>query len=482
MGFDSFDTKGGGMSYQLMLQKIQSIWCLIRSAMAGEEQDFTKGNLRVGMFVLAVPMVLEMIMESVFAIVDIFFVEKLGAEAVATVGLTESVQTVVFAVGIGLGMGTTAMVARRIGEGDRDGARVVAFQAIVIGVLASLPFLVIGQWVPEKVLQLMGAEQAVIDMGAGYTKVLLTGNIFIIQLFLINAIFRGAGNPILAMRSLWLANAINILLDPCLIFGLGPFPELGVAGAAWATNIGRGCGVLYQVRHLMRGSGHIHLHRDNMRVHWQVAMRLVRVSLWGIVQFLIATSSWIFLMRIVARFGSQALAGYTIAIRVVMFTFLPSWGFSNSAATLVGQNLGAEQPERAERAVWLTGNTNAAFMLLVSLAFLLFPATLMGIFTADPLVSAHGVSCLRVLAIGYPMYAYGMVLIQSFNGAGDTLRPTVINLVCYWMTEIPLAWTLAVTLNLGPLGVYWAIVLAESMMTVIGFFVFRRGQWKHKVL
>ncbi len=458
------------------------VWRLTKAAIGGEEQDFTKGDLRVGMFVLAVPMVLEMVMESVFAIVDIFYVEKLGAQAVATVGLTESVQTIVFAVGIGLGMGTTAMVSRRIGEGDVVGARVAAFQAIVLGVLASIPFLVLGQVAPDLVLRLMGAEPDVIAVGADYTKVLFTGNIFLIQLFLINAIFRGAGDPSLAMRSLWFANAINLLLDPCLIFGLGPFPELGVAGAAYATNIGRACGVMYQISHLIRGSGRIHLYRANLRINLGVAWRLFRVSIWGIVQFLLATSSWVFLMRIVAQFGSEVLAGYTIAIRLVMFTFLPAWGFSNSAATLVGQNLGAKQPERAERAVWLTAHTNAIGMTLMGLSFILVPHLFIGVFTQQPEIAANAVECLKMLAWGYPMYAYGMVLIQSFNGAGDTTSPTLINLFCYWVVEIPLAWSLALSLSMGPAGVYLSIVIAESLMTIVGFFVFRRGRWKAKMV
>lgn len=303
---------------------------------------------------------------------------------------------------------------------------------------------------------------------------------FIILIFLINAVFRGAGDSSLAMRSLWLANAINLVLDPCLIFGWGPFPELGVAGAAWATNTGRAIGVVYQLWHLTKGSGRIHVGRGDRRLDLVVCWRLFRLSVWGVVQFLLATSSWVFLMRIVAQFGSEVLAGYTIAIRLVMFTFLPAWGFSNSAATLVGQNLGAGDPDRAEAAVWLTGKTNTLFMTMIGVLFFAIPEWFIGFFSEDPIIVASAVTCLKVLSVGYPLYAMGMVLVQSFNGAGDTMSPTIINLWCYWAAEIPLAWTLAMPLGLGPKGVFMAIVVAESLVTVVGYLVFVRGRWKLK--
>lgn len=453
---------------------------LLRRAIRGEEQDFTRGSLRTGMIILAVPMVLELVMESVFAVVDIFFVGKLGAEAVATVGLTESVQTLVFALGIGLAMGTTAMVSRRIGENDIIEASRTGAQAILLGLLASIPFILIGQLAPETVLRLMGASPDVMATGSRYTGVLYSGNVFIILLFLINAIFRGAGNPVLAMRTLWLANGINILLDPCLIFGWGPFPALGVAGAAYATNIGRACGVAYQIWHLTRHENRVQITTRHLKPDFSLMRRLVRISAWGVIQFLLATSSWIFLMRVVAQFGSGVLAGYTIALRILSFTLLPSWGFANAAATLVGQNLGARQPQRAERATWLTARTNTIAMSLVGMALFLIPDTFVGLLTTDHDIALHATSCLRVLAVGYPCYAFGMVMIQAINGAGDTQRTTWINLTSFWLVEIPLAWILALPFGFGPMGAFMAIVIAETLFTLQSLILFRRGKWKLK--
>jgi putative MATE family efflux protein len=460
--------------------KLAALWKDLREAVRGSEQEFTEGSLSRAIILLAIPMVLEMVMESVFAVVDVFFVAKLGADAVATVGLTESVITLVYAVAIGLSMGTTALVARRIGEKDRPGAVVAAVQAIAVGIIMSLPITAAGIIFAPKILALMGASQNIITTGAGYTTVMLAGNATIMLLFLINAIFRGAGDAAIAMRVLWIANAFNIVLDPCLILGLGPFPELGVTGAAVATNIGRGLGVLYQLHVLFRGRGRVQLNRAGLKFSPAVMLHLLRVSLGGVFQILIATASWVGLTRIMAIFGSAALAGYTIAIRIIVFSILPSWGLSNAAATLVGQNLGAKKPERAEKSVWLTGFSNMLFLIGVGLVFILFAEPLVAIFTNDPNVVPYAVACLRVVSYGYLFYAYGMVIVQAFNGAGDTYTPTLINLGCYWLVQIPLAYMLAMPLQIGANGVFVAITIAESLLAVVGILVFRRGKWKEK--
>ncbi len=460
--------------------KLVALWKDLREAIRGSEQEFTEGSFSRAIILLAIPMVLEMVMESVFAVVDVFFVAKLGADAVAAVGLTESIITLVYAVAMGLSMAATATVARRIGEKDRQGAVVTAVQVIAIGMIVSLPVTAIGLIFAPQILALMGASENIIAIGSGYTTVMLAGNATIMLLFLINAIFRGAGNAAIAMRVLWIANAINIVLDPCLIFGLGPFPELGVAGAAVATNIGRGVGVLYQLHVLFRGQGRIQLDRAALKLSPPVMLQLLRVSLGGVFQILIATASWVGLTRIVAMFGSAALAGYTIAIRIIVFSILPSWGLSNAAATLVGQNLGAKKPERAEKSVWLTGFSNMLFLIGVGLIFILFAERLVAIFTSDPNVVPYAVECLRIVSYGYLFYAYGMVVVQAFNGAGDTYTPTLINLLCYWVVQIPLAYLLAIPLQVGATGAFIAITVAESLLAVVGILVFRRGKWKEK--
>jgi putative MATE family efflux protein len=432
--------------------------------------------------VLSVPMVLEMAMESVFGVLDAWWVGRLGPDAVAAVGVTEALLTVIFAVAIGLSMSATAMVARRIGEKDPEAAAVTAVQAVALGVLVALPTGLAGLVWSRELLVLMGAPAAVVEIGWGYTAWMMGGNATILLLFLINAIFRGAGDASLAMRSLWLANAVNIVLDPCLIFGLGPFPELGVTGAAIGTTLGRGVGVAYQLRVLARSNGRIALRREHLRLEPGTMLRLLRLSLGGILQFLIATASWLALVRLLTPFGAAAIAGYTIAIRIVMVTILPSWGMSNAAATLVGQNLGAGKPERAQRSVWLTGIYNMVFLACVAAVFIVYAERLIACFSSDAAVVAMGGNCLRILSYGYGFYAWGMVIVQAFNGAGDTATPTWVNFFCYWLFQIPLAFGLTRSLDMGPQGVFVAITAAESALAVVGIVCFRRGRWKTQVV
>lgn len=455
---------------------------ILRESLSGRERDYTRGPIGDAVLLLAIPMVLEMSMESIFVIVDIFFVAKLGAAAVASVGLTEAVLTLLYAVAIGLSMGATALVARRIGEKDPAAATVVAAQCVWIGVILSVAIGVAGIVFAPDILRLMGGDDAVVRDGARYTAIMLGGSATIMFIFLFNAIFRGAGDAVIAMRALWIANGINIVLDPLLIFGIGPFPELGVTGAAVATTIGRGIGVLYQIYMLGTGRFRITLRMRDWRIRMPVMLRLLRVSMGGVFQFLIATSSYLLLMRIVARYGSNAVAGFTIGIRIFAFTFLPAWGLGNAAATLVGQNLGAGDPERAERSVWRAAAYNTVFLVLVALVFILFAESLVGVFTSDPVVLAYGADCLRIVSYGYGLYAVGMVVTQAFNGAGDTDTPTLINFVCFWLLQIPLAFALAETLAFGTRGVYAAVTIAESILAVVAVIVFRRGRWKLKAV
>jgi putative MATE family efflux protein len=452
----------------------------LREAVRGSQQDFTEGSLGRAILLLSVPMVLEMFMESVFAVVDVFYVARVGADAIATVGLTESMLALLYAVAVGLSMSTTAMVARRIGEKDPAGAAVAAVQAIGIGIVLSVPITLVGILFAPNLLTLMGASPNIVETGWGYTAWMLGGNITIMLIFLNNAIFRGAGDAAIAMRALWLANIANIILDPCFIFGWGPFPEMGVTGAAVATNIGRSLGVLYQFSMLFRRHSRVQLNRQNVQLDVKVMLRLLRVSVGGIFQFLIATASWVALVRIISVFGSAALAGYTVAIRIIVFGILPSWGLANAAATLVGQNLGAQKPERAERSVWLTSLCNMIFLGGVGAIFIFFAEPLILLFTKDAAVVPIGADCLRIISYGYLFYAFGMVIVQAFNGAGDTFTPTVINFFCYWMFQIPLAYSLARPAGYGPDGVFWAICIAESIIAVVGLMVFRRGKWKER--
>jgi putative MATE family efflux protein len=419
-----------------------------------------------------------MVMESVFAVVDIFFVSQLGSEAVAAVGLTESLLAVVYTVAAGLSIGVTAMVARRTGERDPDGAAETTLQALLLGAGLSLVLGAAGVAFAPDLLALMGADPAVVEMGSGYAAVMLGGNGAILLLFMLNAAFRGAGDAALAMRVLWLANGINLVLDPCLIFGLGPFPELGVTGAAVATTVGRSVGVAAQLFVLLRGSGRLRLHARHLRVRVALMARVLRLSGTGMLQAFIGMASWIGLVRILSGFGSEALAGYTIAIRIVLFALLPAWGLSNAAATMVGQGLGARDPERAERAVWIAGTMNLAFLGGIGIVFLLAAPQIVAIFGGDAATSAYAVRCLRTVSAGFFFYAYGMVLTQSFNGAGDTWTPTLLNLVCFWLWEIPLAWALSHGLDLGPSGVFAAITIAFSTLAVASGLLFRRGRWK----
>ena len=461
-----------------VFKKIAYVVNIFRLALAGNDTNILQGNINRAIILLAIPMTLEMIMESLFAIVDIFFVSKIGVNAIAVVGLTESMLTITYSLGWGLAMGTTAMISRRVGEGDNDGASVSAVQSIYLALIISLPIMIAGIFFSEDLLGFMGASQDIITEGSGYTKLTLTFNLIVILLFLINGIFRGAGDAALAMRSLWIANTFNIILDPMFIFGIGPFPKLGIEGAAIATIIGRSFGIIYQLYHLKQGKGLIKVHKDNWHINPKIIFKLVKLSAGVTAQFIIGSASWIFLMRIISIFGNNALAGYTIAIRVVIFTLLPAWGFSNAAATMVGQNLGANQPERAEKAVWRTGFFNMIFMGIVMIIFFLFGDNIASFFTNEKEVVDHASKCLSIFAIGYLFYAFGMVLVQSFNGAGDTKTPTMMNLFIYWVLQIPLAYTLAIYLGFGAEGAYYSIVISESAFSVIGYFLFKKGKWK----
>ncbi len=447
-------------------------------AITGKEQEFTSGSIRRAVFMLSIPMILEMLMESIFALVDIMFVSQVSVNAVATIGLTESVITLVYAVAIGLSMAATAVVARRVGEKDIKGASNAAVQVIFLGVAVAIIISVFGILYPKEILGLMGGEPDLIAEGYGYTKILLGGNVTIMLLFLINAIFRGAGNASVAMWTLVLSNGLNIILDPIFIFGFGPIPAFGVEGAAIATTIGRGTAVIFQLAILFFGFSKIKVGVKDLVLQIGVMLNLIKVSLGGIGQFLIGTSSWVFLMRIMSEFGSEVLAGYTIAIRVMMFTLMPAWGMSNAAATLVGQNLGAQKPDRAEQSVWKTGKYCAIFMGFVSIIYLVFAPQIITLFNQTPDVVKYGSLCLRVLAAGYIFYAYGMVVVNAFNGAGDTKTPTYINFFCFWMLQLPFAYVMAITLDFGPSGVFWAITLAEVLIAVIAIIWFKKGAWK----
>ncbi len=450
----------------------------LKIAVSGTEKNFTTGSINRAIFMLSVPMILEMVMESLFAIVDIFFVSQVSINAVATIGLTESVIFLVFAIAMGLSMAATAMVARRIGENKPEEASKAAWQAILIAASFSMLISIPGLFFAKDVLQLMGASEAVVEEGHGYTKWMLSGNITIMLLFLINAIFRGAGDASLAMKTLWFANGINIILDPILIFGLGPIPAFGVEGAAIATTIGRGSAVIYQLYSLFFKGNIIQIKKHHLMPNLVIIKRLIKVSLGGMGQYLIGTASWLFMVRIIAMFGSDAIAGYTISMRIIIFSILPSWGFSNAAATLVGQNLGAKQPERAEQSVWKCAHYNMFFLLFVSILFFVFAEPIVGIFNASGQVATYAVQSLHYITIGYIFFAYGMVLSQAFNGAGDTRTPTIINFFAYWLFQLPLAYLLAVILGMGPAGAFLSVAISIVFIASAFVVAFRRGKWK----
>ncbi|HEY6307195.1 MAG TPA: MATE family efflux transporter [Candidatus Angelobacter sp.] len=468
---------------QTPTQSRATTWvALVKEAVFGSRQDFTAIAINRAIVLLAVPMVLEMAMESLFGIVDIFFVAHLGADATATVGITEGMLYIVMSIAVGLSMGTTAVVARRTGERNKDGAAGAAVQSIIMGIAcAAVIFAAFFPFAP-RLLALMGASPGILHVGSTYSRIMLSGSGIILMLFLINAIFRGAGDAAVAMRVLWVANIINIVLDPCLIMGLGPFPKLGVTGAAVSTTIGRSVGILYQIYLLRRGTGRMDVHRRHLRLDFGVMKTILRIAGNGVLQFMVATASWIALIRLVQSFGSAATAGYTVAIRIVIFSILPSWGLSSAAATLVGQNLGAKEPDRAEQCVWRAAFFNMVFLATVSLIYLAFAPHIVGIFSRDPVVIHYGANCLRIISSCYVIYAYGMVIVQAFNGAGDTRTPTLINLVSFWIVQLPLAYFLGRGLQLGPNGIFFAILISEVLLAMIAIYVFRLGRWKRKVV
>ena len=450
----------------------------LKEAILGKEQEFTTGSINRAIVLLSIPMVLEMSMEGLFALVDAYFVSHVSVDAVATVGLTESVLTLIYSIAIGLSAAATAMVARRTGEHDPEGAAKAAVQAVILAVVISIFISIAGVISADDILRLMGGSEKLIAECANYTRIMFGGNIVIMLLFLLNAVFRGAGNASYAMWVLIISNGINLVLDPLLIFGIGPFPEMGVTGAAVATTIGRGIGVCIQLYLLLRGVGLVKIAKRHLVLHLETIKTMVRVAAGGTGQYIIASASWVFLMGIIARFGSESVAGYTIAVRIIIFTIMTAWGMSNAAATLVGQNLGAGQPERAEKSAWLTAHYDMLFMLVVSIVYLLSASYLIPLFNDDPKVVEAGVLALRIFSIGYVFFAYAMVISAAFNGAGDTRTPTLINFFCFWVMEIPLGYLLAVTFGWGLAGVCWAVFISESTMSLILILLFRRGKWK----
>ena len=457
-------------------------WPTIRAAVRGTRIDYTTAPVGQAVILLAVPMVMEMAMESIFAVADVFWVAHLGAGAVATVGLTESMMTIIYTAAIGLSIGATALVARRIGEHDAEGAARAAGQSIILGLGVAAAIALIGTSFAESLLRIMGATDDVVRTGSGFTRLMLGGNATVLLLFLQNAVFRGAGDAAIAMRVLVFGNLLNIVLGPCFIFGIGPFPRLGVTGAAVATNLGRGAAVVYQLYALTHGEGRVRVSRVHLGLDVAMMRSVLKLSGSGTFQILVGTASYVGLVRILSTFGSTALAGYTIGMRVILFALLPAFGISNAAATMVGQNLGAKRPDRAERAVWTSARYNMVFLGSVSVAFLAGAPLIARFFSDDPGVQQYAVSCLRIVSLGFLFYAGGMVLTAAFNGAGDTWTPTLINLGVFWAFEIPLAWWLATHTPLGPRGVFWALTIAYSGLAVVSGVVFRNGKWKERAV
>jgi putative MATE family efflux protein len=466
------------MSDTIISSNKTSLFKLFKQAIKGDVKDFTTGSIDKAIFLLSVPMILEMVLESLFAVVDIFFVNKLGKEAVTTVGLTESLMYIVYSLAIGLSMGTAAMVARRTGEKKFKAIGDIAMQAIYLCLGIAIILGLTGIIFAKELLSMMGAGETVVNSGYRFTQIMFGGNIVIMLLFLNNAVFRGAGDAAIAMRVLWIANILNIILDPILIFGLGPVPALGVAGAAIATTTGRGIAVLVQIYYLWKGKGVLKVLKEHLSVKWDIIKQILQLSIGGVGQYVIASCSWIFLMRIISDFGQDAVTGYQTALRVIVFTILPAWGFANAAATLVGQNLGAGKPERAEKSVWRTAFLTMLFFIFIALIFLLFAQPILSVFIHDAVSLSYGVECLHIIALGYLFFSYGMVISQSFNGAGDTKTPTILNFVCFWLLQIPLAWFMAKWLQMGPKGVYFAIGISECLLALICVIIFKQGKWK----
>ncbi len=459
-----------------------SFFSILREAVWGTQRDFTQGSLGTALFILSVPMIIEMMAESLFAIVDIFFVAHVGPSAVAVVGITESMMYLIYSVAIGLSIGAAATVARRIGEKDPDGAAKAATHSIYLGLIVAVVLGAVGVTFAPNFLRLMGADESVVAQGVNFTRIMLGGNFVVVFLFLLNSIFRGAGDAAIAMRVLWFANILNMILAPCFIFGVWIFPELGVTGAAVGTSIGRGCGVLFAAYYLFRGEKRFTIHAHHWRIDFGQLWKLVKVSAPGILQFFIQTASWIGLVRVITLFGTQAVAGYQIGIRVVIFALLPSIGLANAAATLVGQNLGAKRPERAEKAVWTAVIYNVCVQTSIGIVFVIFAGSIASIFATEPDELMYATDALRIIAYGFFFYAIGMVLETAFNGAGDTWTPTYLNFFVFWVFEIPLAYILAYYFGLGPHGVFWAITIAFSVLAIVATILFRRGTWKLKVV
>ena len=460
------------------MSKIKTVYHIIKESVTGTDMDFTTGKIGKAIILLSIPMVLEMVMESVFILVDIWFVSRLGTNAVTAVGITESVMSFVYAVAVGLGVATTAVIARRIGEHKKEKASEAAVQAIITGIVISGVIAVIGLFFADDLLKIMGADSEVVKIGKSYTSIMFSGNIVIMLLFIINAIFRSSGDAAVSMKVLWLANILNIILDPIFIFGFGPVPALGVKGAAIATNIGRGIAVAYQLYILFKGSKRIQLSKNHIKLDFPVIRKLLNLSKGSIFQNIIGTASWVGLVRIISEFGSAAVAGYTIAIRIILFVLLPAWGLSNAAGTLVGQNLGASQAGRAERSAWITGIFNLIFMAVVNVILILFPEPFVKFFINDTAAIAVGVSALEYMCFGFIVYAFGMVMIQSLNGSGDTITPLIINIISFWLIELPVAYVLAMHTQLNERGVFIAIIFSTVTLTILSTFIFKRAKWK----